>query len=379
MDFSLSEDQKTMIKTLAKFAKNELLPEYTKWDREEKFPFSQWKKMVDMGLVGISMPAEYGGQEADGVTTGIVIEEISKGDYNCGLSLILQILNADILINNASEELKSEWLPSVINGEKMLALAITEPHCGTDAGALNTKAEKKGDKYVINGEKSGISFSAIADAFLIFARTGPKSISAFLVERNLPGVTIQTYKDMGSKSLVRGSVFMEDVVVPAKYLIGSEGEGFKQVMRGFDFSRILLGLATMAAALATLEETIQYVKERHAFGRSLAKFEGVSFPITEHISKIEAVRALCYKALWLRDQGLPHTKESAMCKLMGPQYAAEAIHECLLLHGHYGYTQEFPVEQRMRDVIGIELGDGTANASKIVISREIFGREYLPY
>ncbi|MBF7084309.1 acyl-CoA dehydrogenase family protein [Desulfallas sp. Bu1-1] len=264
------------------------------------------------------------------------------------MSLILQILNADNLINNASEELKAEWLPGVINGEKLLALAITEPHCGTDAGALKTKAVKKGDKYVLNGEKSGISFCAIADAFLIFAKTAPKSISSFLVRSDLPGVTsLQTYKDMGSKSLVRGSIFMEDVEVPAKYLIGREGE--------------------------------QYVKDRHAFGRPLAKFEGVSFPITEHIRKIEAVRTLCYKALWLHDQGLPHTKEAAMCKLLGPQYAVEAIHECLLLHGHYGYTQEFPLEQRLRDVIGMEIGDGTANASKIVISREIFGRDYLPY
>ncbi|MCL4442225.1 MAG: cyclohexanecarboxyl-CoA dehydrogenase, partial [Firmicutes bacterium] len=156
-------------------------------------------------------------------------------------------------------------------------------------------------------------------------------------------------------------------------------EGFKQVMRGFDFSRTLLGLATTSAAQVTIEETIQYIKDRHAFGRPLAKFEGVSFPITDHLSKIEAVRTLCYKALWLRDQGLPHTKEAAMCKLMGPMYSVEAIHECLLLHGHYGYTQEFPVEQRLRDVIGIELGDGTAQASKLVISRDVFGKEFLPY
>lgn len=379
MDFSLTEEQKALVKMLEKFSKNELLPDYTKWDREEKFPYEQWKKMVDLGLVGFYMPSEYGGQEADAVTTGLVIEEICKGDYNCGLSLILQYLNSDIIMNNASDKVKAEWLPSVINGEKLFALAITEPNCGTDARALKTKAERKNDKYILNGEKSGISFCSIADAFIVFAKTDPKSISAFLVRSDLPGVTLQTYKDLGSKSLVRGSVFMENVEVPDDYLIGAEGEGFKECMKGFDLSRTLLALASTSAAQVTLEETVQYVKDRSAFGKPLARFEGVCFPIVEYLTKLEAIRSLCYKALWLRDQGLPHTKEAAMCKMLGPQYSVEAIHDCLLFHGHYGYTNEFPVEQRLRDVIGIELGDGTAQASKLVICRDVFGKEFLPY
>lgn len=382
MDFSLTQEQESLIKVIAKFAKNELLPDYMKWDREEKFPRKHWNTMVEMGLPGMRLPEEYGGMEADCTTAGLVVEEISKGDFNCSLAVMSQLLATEILNRSASEKIKAQWLPSIVSGEKMVGLAITEAHCGTDAVALKTKAEKKGSLYVLNGEKSGISWT-FAEATIVFAKTNPEAgargISAFLVPMDLPGITVQTYKDLGSKSVERGSIFLEDVEVPAENMVGDEGEGFIQVMKGFEFSRILLALGCLGAAQTTLEETIKYVQERHAFGKPLAKFEGVSFPITEHLSKLEAVRWLCYRALWLKDQGLPHGKEAAMVKWMAPQYSVEAIHDCLILHGHYGYTQEFPVEQRLRDVMGIELGDGSASACKIVISRDVFGKEFLPY
>lgn len=382
LDFSLTEEQQSLLKVVAKFAKNELLPDYAKWDREATFPYSHWNTMVKMGLQGISQPEKYGGQQADAVTIGMVIEEIAKGDFNCALSLIIQVLTSEIIKSCASEEIKKEWLPKIAAG-KLVALAITEPHSGTDAAALKTRAVKKGDKYILNGEKSGISFSTIADAVLVFVKTNPEAgaagVSAFLVPTNLPGITCQSRPDLGCKPIARGSIFFEDVEVSAEWMVGPEGAGFKEVMKGFDLSRILLGIGCLGAAQTTLEETVEYVKERHAFGRPLAKFEGVSFPITEHFSKIEAVRWLGYRALWLRDHDLPHSKEAAMVKWMGPQFSVAAIHDCLILHGHYGYTQEFPVEQRLRDVMAIELADGTASVSKIVITRDVFGRRFLPY
>ena len=383
MDFNLNDEQKATVKMLADFAKKELLPEYNFWDRERKFPSAQWKKMADIGILGISTPVEYGGQDADNITTGLVVEEIGKGDINCACALTVQILTIDVIKRCAGEKIRREWLPLVVRGEKILALALTEPHCGTDASALSTRAVKKGDQYILNGEKSGITLGTVADLVLVFAKTNPeagaKGVSAFLVPMELPGITRQSYEDMGSKPVTRGSIFLEDVKVPAEYLVGPEGGGFREVMKGFDFSRVLLGLMCLGAAQITLEETIRYVKERHAFGQPLARFEGVSFPIAEHVSLIEAVRWLSYYTLWLRDQGLKHDKEAAMCKWMAPQFSVNAIHDCLLLHGHYGYTQEFSVEQRLRDVMGIEIADGTSQVSKIVISREIFGREYLPY
>lgn len=383
MDFLLTEEQELLVKVVAKFSKNELLPNYTKWDRESKFPYQHWNTMVEMGLLGINQPEKYGGQQADALTMGLVIEEIGKGDFNLIISLLSQILSSEILRSCASEELKSEWLPKIAAG-KLMAIGVTEPHSGTDAIAMKTRAEKKGNKYILNGEKSGISFSTIADAILVFVKTNPEAagasgISAFLIPTNHPGISCQERPDLGCKSLARGSVFFEDVEVPAEWMVGPEGAGFKEVMKGFDLSRILLGIGALGAAQKTLEETVEYVKERHAFGQPLAKFEGVSFPIAEHFSKVEAVRWLAYRALWLREHGLPHTKESAMVKWMAPQYSVQAIHDCLLLHGHYGYTQEFPVEQRLRDVMSVEIADGTASVSKIVIGREIFGKGFLPY
>jgi cyclohexanecarboxyl-CoA dehydrogenase len=184
---------------------------------------------------------------------------------------------------------------------------------------------------------------------------------------------------MGSKALVRGSVFMDEVAIPEDCRVGAEGEGFNLMMKGFDASRVYLALLCLGAASVSVEDTIRYTKERSAFGRPLAKFEGVSFTIAEHASILESVRLLCYKALWLRDQGLPHSKEAAMVKWMAPRFSANAIRDCLLLHGHYGYTQEFPLEQRLRDVMGVEIADGTSQVCKIVITRELFGRDYLPY
>ena len=172
---------------------------------------------------------------------------------------------------------------------------------------------------------------------------------------------------------------MDDVVVPEDCLVGAEGEGFKLMMKGFDASRVYLALTCLGAANISVEETIRYTRERSAFGKPLARFEGVSFPVAEHSAILEATRLLCYKALWLRDRGLPHSKEAAMVKWMGPRFSVDAIRDCLLLHGHYGWTQELPFEQRLRDVMAVEIADGTSQVSKIVIARELYGREFLPY
>ncbi|MFZ3047837.1 MAG: acyl-CoA dehydrogenase, partial [Desulfatirhabdiaceae bacterium] len=171
----------------------------------------------------------------------------------------------------------------------------------------------------------------------------------------------------------------QNVKIPERYRIGEEGMGFKLAMRGFDISRILLCLEALSPAFVSLQETMEHVKKRIAFGRPLATFEGVSFPIIEHFSLLESVRLLCYKALWLRDQGLSSTKEAGMVKWMAPRFSTNAIRDCIVLHGHYGYTKEYPLEQRLRDVLAIEIADGTSQVSKLVVQREMMGREFLPY
>lgn len=383
LDFSWTEDQIAFRKILRDFSKKELLPNYMKWDREEKFPYDIWRKMGDLGLTGLRVHEEYNGSSANCITTGIAAEEIGKGDFNAAYAVLLNGLISEILQEHASEQIKEEWLKPMASGNCLLGIAITEPDAGSDAANLQTKAVKDGDTYILTGEKSGISFAQVAHGFVIFAKTSPdegaRGVSAFMVPRKSEGLEIQGYQDMGNVPIGRGSIFLNEVRIPKDYLIGEENQGFYQVMKGFDLSRVLIALQCLGAAEQTLEETIEHVKGRHAFGRPLAKFEGVQFPIAEHHTWLEMAKWLCYRTLWLRDQGLPHTKEASMCKWMGPYLARETIHECLLLNGHYGYTKEMPIEQRLRDVIGLEIGDGTAQTQKIVIARELIGKEFKPY
>ena len=333
MDFSLTEEQKIMVKTVRDFAQSELMPQYAEEDRKAEFSREQWVKMAEIGLTGIHIPAEYGGLDLDHVTNGLAIEELAKGSVNAATLLIICEILSDVLSRNANDEIKAQWLPGIAKGEKVVGLALTEPQSGSDAAGLICKAVKKGVQYILNGEKSGISLATVADAIVVYAKTDPnlgaRGVSAFLVPTDLPGVNCQSYEDMGGRSIVRGSVFLEDVSVPAVNIIGAEGTAFRGVMETFSFSRLLLGLLTVGAASITIKETLQYIKERHAFGKPLADFEGVSFPLAEHYGILQAIRQLCYYGLWLADQGARHVIEAATCKWMGPKYAVDAIHECL--------------------------------------------------
>jgi cyclohexanecarboxyl-CoA dehydrogenase len=268
-------------------------------------------------------------------------------------------------------------------GEAVIALALTEPGVGSDAQNLVCRAARDGEDYVITGEKSGISLGMAAHASIVFAKTDPskkaQGVTAFLVPLDLPGVSRSPIRDLGSRAIGRAVLSFDHVRVPASHRLGAEGTGFYEVMRSFDFNRVFIALACLGAAQVSLDETMAYVKERKAFGRTLATFEGVSFPIAEAATHLEAARWLAYRALWLADRGEPNTKESAMVKWWAPQLAVQVIHQCLLLHGHYGYTAELPFEQRLRDVLGLEIADGTAQVMKIIVARELMGRESLPY
>lgn len=383
MDFAFTAEQKAFRKVLHNFSLKKLLPYYGKWDRERHFSPLLWRELADLGVTGLRISNEYGGSEADGVTAGIAAEEVGRGDFNAAYAVVLNGLIGEILQLNASEFLKKRWLEPLAKGRLLLGIAVTEPGAGSDVSRMKLKAVRDKDQYVLNGEKSGISLARNADGFLVFAKTeadaGTKGISAFLVESDSPGVEIRLMEDMGNVPIGRGSIFLDHVRIPADHLVGEENKGFYQVMKGFDLSRVLIALQCIGAAEQTLDETIRHVKERQAFGKALAAFEGVSFPIAEWHTRLEMARWLCYRTLWLRDHGLPHTKEASMCKWIGPQTAVQTIHECLLLNGHYAYTKEMPIEQRLRDVIGLEIGDGTAQTQKIVIAKELIGKISKPY
>jgi cyclohexanecarboxyl-CoA dehydrogenase len=383
MDFAFTPEQEELSRALRAFAKKELAPRSRQWDKSGEFPWEAWRQMGELGLLGFRTPVGLGGEDIDLVSMGIAMEEIARGDFSATYGIQLAGLAGQILGRSATEEIKVRWLPPAARGETIIALALTEPGVGSDAANLACRAVQDGDGYVLTGEKSGISLAMVAQAAVVFARTDTdakaRGVTAFFVPLDLPGIARSPLHDLGTRAIARAVLSFDHVRIPASHRVGAEGTGFYQVMQGFDYNRVLIAMACLGAAQVSLEETMAYVKERRAFGRALATFEGVSFPIAEAATHIDAARWLCYRALWLADRGLAHTKESAMVKWWAPKLSVETIHQCLLLHGHYGYTEELPLEQRLRDVMGLEIGDGTAQIMKVIIARELMGRETLPY
>lgn len=381
MDFTFTEQEQRFGDSVRRYALARLLPDYPKWDRGNLFPRERLRELGQLGITGIGVPGEYGGNEGSFIMAGIAGEELGRGDLGMTLFLQLGMISGSIA-SHASEAVRREWLPGLASGDKILALGLTEPGAGSDAAALRATARRDGDYYVLNGEKSSISFAGLADGVIVFARTGGDGaggISAFMVPLDCPGVSRRVYHSAGERLTQRGSLIFEDVRVPADNLIGREGGGFRQVMNAFDYNRAIIALACIGAAEQSLDETIEYTKRRHTFGRPLAKNEGVSFQIAEHLTILHAARMLAYECLARRDRGEPHTKEAAMAKWLGPKAAVEAIHCCIILHGWMGYDQDLPYEQRLRDVMGLEIGDGTPEIMKLIIARETFGREFLAY
>jgi cyclohexanecarboxyl-CoA dehydrogenase len=385
----LTDDQRALQETARRFARERLLPEYQKREKLGALDRGLVAEMGRLGLLGVDLPEEFGGLGVDAVTTGLIAEELAYGDFNVSAVPVGISLNAAILIRHAQPEVVREWVPRMTRGEAVVAICLTEPRGGSDASNLQLKARRvsdaSGDYYVVNGEKTSITFADRADAYLIFARTGTpeegaRGVSAFFIPyEGTKGISRTKFDDVGSAIIGRGSVFFDDVRVPVSCRLGDEGKGFTQVMQGFDYSRALIGLQCCGAAQASLDEAWAYSKEREAFGRPIGQFQGVSFPLAEGESHIAAVRQLCYHALALRDAGLPHTAEAAMCKWMGPKTAFDVIHQCLLTFGHYGWSKDLPHQQRMRDVMGLEIGDGTAGVMKLIIARERIGRAAVQY
>ena len=384
MQFEFDEFTLAVQETARRFSEEKLAPEYMAREADGRFDRDLLKEMGDLGLVAPDLPEKFGGIGAPGLTQGVVMEAISHGDLNIGYVQLLSSLIGGVIAQHAPEALAQEALPEIAAGRLLPALGLTEPRGGTDAANLQLRARRDGDDWVIDGEKASISCANQADYVLLAARTGEpdsgaRGVTAFWVDLNANGVTRSAYNDLGSLAVGRGSIWFDDVRVPDAARVGDEGMGFIRVMQGFDYSRALIALQCVGAARASLDETWAYVSERQAFGAPLAEYQGVSFPLAEADAQVRAARLLAYECLWLRDNGRPHTKEAAMVKWMGPKVSVDAIHQCLLSHGHLGYSRDLPHQQRLRDVMGLEIGDGTAQVSKLIIARETVGRAAVQY
>lgn len=378
----ITEDLEFLAETVEKFAQKYIAPGFLERDQSRVFDRELVKKMGEMGFIAPELPEQYGGQGIGRLAAGIIHEAVAKADLSFSYINLLASLNGQILAEHGQPEVVEPWLRKLTAGEAIFSIALTEPRGGSDAANLRLKIERDGDEYVINGEKTSISAADQADASVVFGRTGANEdgahgVTALLVPMNLPGISTTRFDCHGQRAIGRGSIFFDNVRVPVNHRLGDENKGFVQVMQGFDFSRALIGLQVLAVARVSLDEAWEYAAQREAFGQPLTAFQGVSHPLAEYETQVEAARLLCLQTLWLKDNHLPHTSEAGMCKWWGPKLAYDVIHQCLLTFGHAGYDRGV-MEQRMRDVLGFQIGDGTAQIMKTIIARHKAGRKAVP-
>ncbi|WP_180191019.1 cyclohexanecarboxyl-CoA dehydrogenase [Acinetobacter sp. YH01006] len=378
----ITEELEFLAETAEKFALKYIAPGFLERDQSRVFDRDLVKKMGEMGFIAPELPEQYGGQGMGRLAAGIIHEAIAKADLSFSYINLLASLNGQILAEHGQPEVVEPWLKKLTAGEAIFSIALTEPRGGSDAANLRLKIERDGDEYVINGEKTSISAADQADASVVFGRTGANEdgahgVTALLIPMNLPGISTTRFDCHGQRAIGRGSIFFDNVRVPVNHRLGDENKGFVQVMQGFDFSRALIGLQVLAVARVSLDEAWEYAAQREAFGQPLTAFQGVSHPLAEYETQVEAARLLCLQTLWLKDNHLPHTSEAGMCKWWGPKLAYDVIHQCLLTFGHAGYDRGV-MEQRMRDVLGFQIGDGTAQIMKMIIARHKAGRKAVP-
>lgn len=381
MDFAFDAEQEAYRLEVRRFAARALAPHYQADDRAGRLRDGLVAQLAEMGLTGLRVPVRHGGQGAGAVVAGMAAEEVGRADVNATYVIVLTALISDILVRNGTEEQCATWLPPIAGGRVLPALCVTEPEHGTDAGNLEMSARPDGDGWRLHGEKTSITLGTDADTAVVLARTGgagPRGVSAFYVGLDDRYVSRARFDDLGGRSIGRASLHFDGLPVDAGRMIGRPGDGFVSVMQGFDYSRAIIGLACLGAAAASLDETVAWAREREAFGRPIGRFQGVSFPLAEQSAYLRGARHVCYEALWRKDAGLDHGAEAAMAKFWAPKLAAEIVHQCLLTFGHSAYSTGNPIGQRLRDVIGLEIGDGTAQASKLVIARHLLGRAYAP-
>lgn len=383
-EFGLTDDQIEVRDLVRDFARETLAQGYLERASGTHFPWDTHRRVAKLGVLGLLAGPEHSSlDEADHVAAGLAVEELAYADFNVANAVIPVLLMSALIAEHASSAVRERWLPALVDGTAYVAFGLTEPHAGSDATALRTTAVADGDGYLISGEKTSVTMLANAAAMIVTARTvrdgEDVGASCFLVDLGADGLTTSEIKDTGWAPMGRGVLHLDAVRVEPDALIGPEGSAFRSVLGGFDFTRPLLALTGIGCARAAIDLTATYVREREAFGSPLSRFEGVSFPLAEHATTLEAARLMCYNALWRRNNALRHTAEAAMAKWYGPLMASQAIKDCLLLHGNYGYASDYGLEQRLRDVMAVEIADGTAQIQKIIIARELFGREFLPY
>jgi len=382
MEFSFSKEQELLRASIEEFCRKEIDPYIGNWIKERTFPRALLGKLSQIGLTGVNIPEELRGSPLDNVSQGIAVEVLGRHELPAPIFLTIFGL-ARALPFIVDEGLRRRTIDKLLKGELVMAGAFTEPGCGSDAAAITTRAERRGDVYIVKGEKTFITGAPVADVFIASVKTGTgpphKSISLLLIEADRKGVEPYELGSMaGDIEGEFGGVVFDDVEVPAGNLIGMEKMGFRALMELFNVIRPFVALYSLGLAERCLEEAVKYAMQRRAFGQPISKFEAVSFRLAEHWTKIKAAKLLAYYALWLADNKRPNWAEVAAAKWYGCEVAFNAVNDVIQTYGAAGYTKDHPFERIFRSIRGLLIGDGTGDIMKLIISRHLFGREHAP-
>lgn len=380
IDFTLTEEQKALQDLAADFTRNEIIPKAAEYDQSGKYPHEILQKAWELGLMNINIPEKYGGMELGVLDSCISAEEIAYGCTGIGTAMEANNLAEAPLIVVDNEQINKKYLQPMTEKYALAAYCVTEPNAGSDVAGIRTTAVKKGDTYLVSGEKMWITNAGVADWFFVLAYTdkakGHKGISAFVVDANAAGITIGKKEiNMGQRASDTRGIRFEEVEIPAAQLLGKEGDGFKIAMAAFDHTRPLIASAATGLARRAMEESIKYAGERTTFGVPIHQHQAIAFMVSRMAHDIEAARLLTWKAAWLKDQGRRNTRHAAMAKAFAADTAMRVATDAVQIHGGYGFNTEFPVEKLMRDAKIFQIYEGTSQIQRLIISREIFERK----
>lgn len=372
-----TEEQRLVHRTIREFAREELRPHAAIWDREGRFPIELVPRLAGLGLLGMTVPADHGGSGLDAVTVATTIEALAWGDGGVALSVAAHnSLCTGHIAAFGNEAQRRRFLPRLAGGEALGAWCLTEPGAGSDAAAIKARAERRGDRWVLNGTKVFVTNGSLAGVYVVMAVTAPgagrKGISAFAVERGTPGLEIGRKEDkLGVRSSDTSEVHLADCAVPDDHLLGEAGDGYGQVMRVLERGRI--GIAAMAVGIghAALDASLAYAQERTAYGRPIADLQAIQFMLADMATELDAAWLLTEHAAEMADHGQPFRRQASMAKLYASEAAARAAARAVQIHGGYGFTKDYPVERFYRDVKLCEIGEGTSEVQRAIISKSV--------
>jgi alkylation response protein AidB-like acyl-CoA dehydrogenase len=376
--FELSDDQRAIGDVAREVAEREIAPHVAAWDREHVFPRALYAKLTEAGLMGMLVPERYGGVGADYVSYALAIEELARVDAGTAVTVSVHSMICNAIAQLGSEEQRDRWLEALATGDVIAGFGLTEPDAGSDAAAIRASARRDGDAWVLNGRKQWCTNGAYSGVVMAMFRTGgpgAKGISAFLVPADLPGIVVEkTTEKLGIHTSNTVDLAFDDVRVPASAMLGAEGAGLTQALMTLTSGRIGIAAQAVGILAACLDASVQFAKDRVAFGKPVGAFEGVSFKIARMATDLDAARLLVYRAAALADAGRPFVVEASKAKLFASTKAREHAAEAVQIHGGYGYTTEFPVERYYRDAKITEIYEGTSEIQQVVIARGLLGR-----